>query len=166
MNITDLKIFTGIYITEQDNLTKEEKFQLLDFVQNATEKQVLFLLTEGYMKEDEKINNTVVLKEDPLTNMIFGVGKLTAAFVAALVIKGAYKIYKKYLTKIGRECYKYIGNRRVDCITKFKQEALKAQINTLNKGKSNCNKSKQPKKCVEKIDSKIQKLKEKLSKYK
>jgi len=53
-----LKVFAGVYITEQDNLSSKEKLQLLKFVKEANEDQIKYLLLNGNIKynltEDDK----------------------------------------------------------------------------------------------------------------
>jgi hypothetical protein len=55
MDITDIKIMTFGYILEQEKLTKNEKLQLLDFIKESTDIQLLNLLETGRMKTEKEI---------------------------------------------------------------------------------------------------------------
>jgi hypothetical protein len=59
MDLLELKIVAFGHIAGQQNLTKAEKTQLLDFVKEASEVQVLDLLTTGKMKTQKE-----ALKDD------------------------------------------------------------------------------------------------------
>lgn len=62
MDILELKVVTFAYVAEKENLTKGEKLQILEFVKNASEKQIVYLLTRGRMLTENEL-----LKEDDLT---------------------------------------------------------------------------------------------------
>lgn len=55
MNLTEVKIMTFGHIISQETLTKQEKLQLLTFVKEASDIQLLTLLKTGRMKEEKEI---------------------------------------------------------------------------------------------------------------
>ena len=63
MQLSDIKLYAGIYIDLQENLTFEDKTKLLEFVQEGTEAEVINLLVTGEMKSEENINNTEIVYE-------------------------------------------------------------------------------------------------------
>jgi hypothetical protein len=59
MKLHELKEFTLYYILEHDNLTKEEKLQLGEFVKEANEDQVNYLLASGKMVESNLLDESM-----------------------------------------------------------------------------------------------------------
>jgi succinate dehydrogenase/fumarate reductase flavoprotein subunit len=55
MDLLETKILTFGYISGKENLTNQEKIQLLDFVKEASEIQTLNLLATGKMKTEKEI---------------------------------------------------------------------------------------------------------------
>lgn len=84
-----------------------------------------------------------------------------ATAAAAAAIAAAYAVYKNYMSKAARAC-KGAENKEA-CKAKFRQQAVKAQIQTLQSQKARCKQTKNPEKCASKIDAKINKLKTKLA---
>lgn len=106
-----------------------------------------FYILEAILQKDESI-----LKED------FGLGVLTAV--------GAITIYNSFLSKhtkvcsylrpTGKEKDKAKAAMKWDiCKAKVKNGGVKEVLKVLAQGKSKCNKTKDPKKCKEKIDKQI-----------
>ncbi len=50
-----LQVFAGSYVTESDNITKEDKLKLVGFIKAADKSQILSLLTTGMMTESNRI---------------------------------------------------------------------------------------------------------------
>lgn len=84
---------------------------------------------------------------------------LAAAAIAALVITVAYKTYKRFLSKGAKACKKYSGDKKTSCMYRYKRYATNKRVEDLNQGKEACKHTKDPSKCVAKIDKKITKLK-------
>jgi cell pole-organizing protein PopZ len=84
-----------------------------------------------------------------------------ATAAAAAAIAAAYAVYKNYMSKAARAC-KGAENKEA-CKAKFRQQAVKAQIQTLQSQKARCKQTKNPEKCASKIDAKINKLKTKVA---
>ena len=98
-------------------------------------------------------------------NVAHGAAALAAAAVAALVARMAYKVYKDKISKIGKQCasFKHGTPDRKKCEAKAKNAALAAQMAAMKSGMSKCAKSKDPAKCKAGIQSKIDKMKSKMS---
>jgi len=109
---------------------------------------------KDYYKQFQGINIKV-----PMSNTSKG---LAAAAAVALVVAGAYAIYKRYFSKAAKACKGKSGSERSVCIKKFKIDAIKAQISALNSGMGKCAKTKNPSKCKAAIQNKVAKLKAKL----
>jgi hypothetical protein len=93
----------------------------------------------------------------PTSNTTKAVG---AAVVVALIVTGAYQVYKHYMSKAARSC-KGSDNKKA-CMAKFKSDAVKAQIKAMNSKMGACAKSKNPEKCRKSVTNKIAKLKSKI----
>jgi len=74
------------------------------------------------------------------------------------------KAIEKDFSKAKVICSKFEGEERKACYRKFKIDSYKTQISLLQKLKSNCSKSNDPKKCSAKLDAKISKIKAKMVK--
>ena len=84
----------------------------------------------------------------------------TTAAVLAAVGYGATKAYKAYMTKAARACRG--SEDKQACMSKYRSQAVNAQISKTQSGISACNNAKNPDKCKEGIQAKVQKLKAKL----
>lgn len=91
------------------------------------------------------------------THMKWATGGL-AASVAAYI---AYKVYQRYISKVGRQCK---GDK--ECIKKVKIMALNKQMDELKKGLSGCSKTLNSDKCSNSLQKKIVKLQNKIQKEK
>lgn len=80
------------------------------------------------------------------------------AVLGAALLFGAYKTYKRFFSKAARACSGKSGPEREVCITNFKKNATKAQINDLKRSLAGCKSSKNPQRCQASIQAKIQKL--------
>ena len=60
MNSDDLKLFALFYIREDEFLTNKQKIQLMEFVDKADDKDVLFLLATGHLPQE----NLMTMQED------------------------------------------------------------------------------------------------------
>jgi len=179
MNTKDLKIFAMYYVMEHDDLLKEEKLGLIEFIKEASEDQVKFLLITGEVMPKLVQEDIDALKEAPLggqawkafgsTSMFKDPVKATykagqtsgathAVVVAAALFAGA-KAYKRFLSKAARACKEKGGVDKTRCMQKFKLDAKKAKIAAMQKGMSACSKTKDPSKCKAKLQGKIAKEK-------
>ena len=100
-----------------------------------------------------------------LTNGQFAVG---ASIAAAAILWMGVKLYSDYIDKTGKECKNFrVGSpRHTMCEKEVRIEGKKKQIEIISKKKSLCKNSKNPRKCNDKIDKKIQKLKNDIDKLK
>lgn len=178
-----LRLFTVCYILEQDSLDKDVKLHLLRFAREADEYQLMYILSYGdtvFLSESEKksikerfarvaplLEGTVDPKqtvEDGL-KLIFGAGMATglaAAAIVATIMTLSHKFYKSRLSKAAKECRRYSGSKKKLCMVKFERDALKTQIEVLEKGRLYCKKGKNPSKCVGNINKNVKKLRSKL----
>lgn len=186
MNSKSLKIFTGLIVVES-KLSKAAKLQLLNFIQNeATDYQIMALLLDGKIVVlDEQAGQVIedrfrnsnfhkILEIDPIMTAAYvqaflpmgmAAGAVLAPMaIAAAIIVTSIKIYRHIFKKAGKACKDLKGESKSKCIIRYKINAVRMQTNALNKGKSICKKSKDPRKCVSKIDVKITKLKERVRK--
>lgn len=164
-----LKIFALEYIKEHDGLLKEERLALGQFVMEASDNQVKFMLLTGEVKDnliEGEINfiekNESILEFWILTDrdfaIVFGagayVGVAAAVFVAA-ASSLAFRAYKRYLSKAAKACKGKAGEERTSCLKKASREAKKQKIKLLEKGLSQCGKTKSPSQCKVKFREKI-----------
>ena len=177
----ELKIFALEYIKLHDDLLKEEKLALGDFVMEASDEQVKFMLMTGEVKDKLTEEDLSFIKEGGdvvLYNPTWGQlgrmftkgqnyetgiqagikGTLLAAAVAAIALKA----YKEYLSKAARACKGKKGVDKKNCMSKFKKEAQKTKIANLQKGLTMCPKTKNPQTCKNKLQTKISKEKAKM----
>jgi hypothetical protein len=170
-DVEDLREFTYFYINEHDHLSKEERKTLYDFALEASTDQLKYLLLTGEMKkhltktEISEIGTWgVSAGSHPWASpggVQVGAGRgvvgLAAAAALALAARTAYRAYKDKINKLTRRCshIKHGTPERRKCETKAKIEATTAKIKSLvDTGKKLCPKSKDPKKCQEKIEKK------------
>lgn len=90
---------------------------------------------------------------DPVTLSAVAAG---AGLVNA--INFAVRTYKDYLTKHARRCAGLPKDEKTICMLKLKALAKDQQARAL-KNKANCDKAKEPKKCIEKLNRKFKELK-------
>jgi len=95
MDILELKIITFGYITSKPHLTIQEKKNLLLFVKEASESQLIYFIKEGRMYS----KNEVVLKEQGKSDFTKDVERLKGATNAA--IKGGTKGLKQWGAETG-----------------------------------------------------------------
>ncbi len=84
---------------------------------------------------------------------------------AASLIMAAYRMYKEYFSKHARKCSTTVGIGKSLCMTDVEIKALKRMISSLKNNISKCNQIKdetKKKQCIEKINKKIVKTKERL----
>jgi len=175
-NINDLKLFAYSYVLEHD-LSKEDTKNLFDYIKEADEEHVKHLLLTGIpVTLTEKVGS---YQPDSLTHWKdigraiidkgytkgLSTGRLqgfAAAAIAALAGVAIAKIWKNYMSKAAKACKDKSGPEKKNCMTKFKQEAVKKQIAELNSLKAKCSQSKSPTDCKAKIDKKLMGLKARL----
>jgi len=89
--------------------------------------------------------------------------KIGAALTAALVIYAAIVVYEKNFAEVSKQCGKFKGPEKINCIKKFKINAIQKQIQTLRQGMITCSSKENKQKCENVIKVKILKLENKLS---
>jgi len=135
------------YILEVYDVSPPEAFKGVDFLKmiNDLENKLGIPLTTN-------ITDTWYTRK--------GYKAIGIGIVVGLISLLSYKVYKKYISKAARACKQFKGDQKNTCMEKHRGEAKKARIMALEKSKSLCAKSKDPKLCVAKIKHKIRKLKQ------
>ena len=101
-----------------------------------------------------------VLQDDNISEA--AISPTTALFIVPTAISLAAKAYKAFIDKAEKTCRDYTGLEKTKCLKRFRAQAVKAKIATLNKAKGMCAKDKNPEKCREKLAGQISKLNAKL----
>ena len=176
--MNNLKLFAGQIITKS-KLTKESKLQLLKFIQyEATDSQIKAFLMDGKItklnEEAEDIVNErfevhetkqLVNEIDPVTGMVMA-GSVLYGLVLGSFAWAAYRAIKSVVSKKARQCGTLsIGMKRKVCLAKLKLEEATKIKNLIIKDMKNCNKQKNPQKCIAKHKKVIQKMINKEKKY-
>ena len=156
-----LKIFALEYVKLHDDLIKEEKLAIGQFIMEASNDQVKFLLATGEVKDKLTTEDSELVEswDSQWLNTgqqvgIFASG-VQAAVAAALVIKAGTMAYKRFFSQAAKSCTGKSGSEKTDCIQKFKDKAKQAKVKTLRSGLGKCSKSKNPEKCKAKINKEL-----------
>jgi len=173
----DLRLFALFYVDEHENFTKKECSVLYKFIKEATLDEVANLLATGNMEKNISESARTAawsavakthLGTDPIKR-VYQAGQgtgisqgLAAAAVIALASTLAFKAYQRFLSKAAKACKGKSGDEKTNCMNKFKQQAQKAKIDSLQKSLQSCSKSKDPSACKIKMTKKINKEKAKL----
>ena len=120
-----------------------------------------FLLDGGIVHLDEQAEEIVNARFDN-SKRLQELFVTPADLVVAALATAAVMAYKRFLSKAARACAGMGGTEKTACMNKFKQDVIKAQINTLQSGLAKCAKTKDPDKCKAKVIKQIAKLKAKL----
>jgi hypothetical protein len=170
----DLKIFALEYVKLHDRLLKEQKLAIGQFIMEASDDQVSYMLLTGEVKDKLNEKDLLYIKEIdmnvmPGANMdqktAFGAGLgsgLAAAAYTAMIVVGAVKAYKRFLSKAARSCSGKSGHEKTSCMNKFKKQAQVAKVKALQGGMGKCAKTKDPTSCKSKLQAKINKEKAKM----
>lgn len=76
-------------------------------------------------------------------------------YFAAMIAKMAYEFYKSSFSKFARQCKDMPGREKTICMLTAKANAKKAQINKLKSGISKCIKARNPEKCKQALQNKV-----------
>lgn len=174
MSYSDIQEFALFYVDEHNLPTKIHN-EFYKFIKEGTDEQVKHLLLTGEMKSNLSESDLERVNEVSVKDMgVFGVNinlgqgeaAIAATALAALIARTAWRAYKDHISKAGKQCsaYKHGTSERKACEAKAKNAALQAQINVLKTGMGKCTKSKDPAKCKASIQSKIEKVKGKMTK--
>lgn len=174
----ELKIFALEYVKLHDRLIKEEKLAIAEFIMNASDEQVIYLLATGEVKNSvtkEEVENLLEyfgesgysFKEKVELFLSRGLipdsAKPWAVLgIAAIAAAAGILAYRKKFSAAAKACASRQGTDKKACINKFKMDAQKAKIAVMQKGLAACGKTKDPAKCKAKLSAKIAKEKAKL----
>ena len=180
----ELKIFALEYIKLHDGLIAEEKLALGEFVMEASDEQVKFMLFTGEVKDNLTEEDLESIKEvsfsvtpssawNPssidvhLRNIGSEEFNIAALAAVALIARLGYKVYKDRFGKYGKQCshLKHGHPERKKCERAAKSKALQAQVSALKKTMTKiCPKSKDPDKCKTGTEKKIISIQQKIQK--
>jgi len=156
MTKKELQLFLGQSIVES-KMTRPSKLQMLNFIQHeASEEQLMVLIMDGKIVKLDEQSKEIARDRFNLVSEELNIGKAT---VAAAAILAASTIYKQHLSKAARACKDFVGPKRAICLKKYKELALKNQLQALSSKMSSCSKDKNPEKCKMKIQKKINSIK-------
>lgn len=82
----------------------------------------------------------------------------------ALAVAAAIKIYNRFFSQAAKSCVD--AKNKTECMKKFKIQALQRAKSEIARGKAKCNQTKDPKKCVEKMNKQLQNYDDKISSIK
>jgi hypothetical protein len=184
MDNNQLKLISALVVKES-KLPKDAKLQLLNFIQNeATKHQLMVLLMDGKIDKIDENKKVIIeqkfnkFEKEVLDEQIlsFILGSVMPAFVLigvtnaviALLILLGFKAAIVGLARKFSSTYKYCKNTekktiaRQHCELNVKIELAKQTISILRQARGKCNSSKNPQKCVDKIDKSTLKLQTKI----
>lgn len=113
------------------------------------------MLLEEYL---QKIQN-----EEPVNEI--GYQAAMVGLTAGMLAVSAFDAFKSFMTKAGRQCFGLDGKDKSICMTKMRIEGTRKLMAELEKRKTICAKARNPKKCVDQMNKKIMKQKERLDMY-
>lgn len=90
---------------------------------------------------------------------------LGTVYLVAKLLAGSVKFYKDRISRYGKQCkdFKHGSPGRVKCERRVKAKALYDRAKLLSNSKQECKKTKDPAKCSQKLDQKVNELKMKAS---
>jgi hypothetical protein len=172
----NLKLLAGNIIVNS-TLVKESKLQLLNFIQHeASEPQIKVFLMDGKIvklnEETEVIVNERFQNHEigQFINEDLGAGVVTGSILYGIAISSLlwtiYRVIRATINKKYELCGTFSsGLKKKVCMTKLRLEEATKIKNLLIKNMKECNKQKNPQKCINKHKKVIQKLTEKEKKY-
>jgi len=165
--LKEYKIFAGNMIIESDN-TKELKIQLLNFIKSATEPQVKNFILNGTVMESIKEDKVKVINEQ-FEKAYVEEGVLKTILGMILLTPSGWAIWRMLgaaLNQAKVKCGVFsAGSKRDLCLAAAYRDTEQKRIALLKKESSNCKQSKNPDKCMKKINNIIAKSQKKIQKY-
>ena len=101
------------------------------------------------------------VKQESAEAQLAMAGGLAAGAVATTLIAWAHKKYEDWYGRANKACGKLKGSEGRLCRQNFKVQAAKAEIQALKYSRSKCARAKDRKLCIQKINDRIKKLKDK-----
>jgi len=158
-NFKDLRLFSAIYTAEHDNLSKDDRVQILNFIKEANEPQLMFLLQTGSMvnKESEELNEvaSVTAFGSVFLKLSQGEANIAAALAAGAIAYFALKTAIAFVKK--KECKQYsVGSPTyARCKKRVKVDQHQKTIEVMNNKIDLCNNAGNPHKCQFRVRKKI-----------
>ncbi len=81
--------------------------------------------------------------------------------LAALMGYASYKLYRNYMSQAAKSCSN--SPNKQECMHRYRQNAVKVQINDLMRAQKSCKQSKNPQKCQLSINKKVTDLRQELT---
>jgi len=175
---TNLKVLALYYVLEHENLTKENKLGLGNFITEANDNEVIHLLISGEAKRNvttEEVDQLLEFMGESgysfaqKVELFLSKGLIPDSFkpwailgIAAIAAAAGMIAYRKKFSAASKSCANRKGPEKKACMNKFKIDAQKAKIMVMQKGLAACSKTKNPAKCKGKLQVRIAKEKAKL----
>ncbi len=151
-----------------DNLTRRIKLGAKEVKIRAIQKQrssnPLYKVNDtvrNYVVNHWKMKNADDIEKAQKVGSAAGV--ISTGLLAAGILYGGYKLYKRFFSADARKCSNYSGEEFKSCIRRVKIKALEAQILELKKSKKYCDQASNKQKCLSVIDEKIRRLQDKIA---
>jgi len=90
---------------------------------------------------------------------------VTTTLITMNLLSMVYKIYKDYISKLGRACSDWSGSTKTICTLKFRINASKLFIQKAKQKQISCRDTKNPDSCYKRFNELIEKHKEKIKSY-
>jgi len=161
-----LKIVVLKELLENGPPEGKNKLEVINFIKEAEDTQVeAFLITRKMLNKEESnrivedfvsgFQSTIAGSGIPLGQTGAVIAGMAGLAAAILLIKVGSKVYYDYVHKLHKQCREYKGDARQICTWKVAMMGRKKKIQVLSKAAVRCSKTKDRKKCVDKIASKI-----------
>jgi len=92
--------------------------------------------------------------------------QLIMALSVAGLFMSAYRLYKDYLTRAARACADLPHKEKTLCILRYKITGKSRELAQLKRNIGKCSTTKDPKKCTERVQQKIDKVQDQLNYFK
>jgi len=144
-----LQTIAACMVYEDDKFSKPVKLQLLRFIEDASEKQLLHYIIHG----------KIVREEDVLVEAFF----IPAMIIGAAAAAGR-AIYNSEFSKAAKACNTMQGVAKKSCMKRFKIRGVAGQISALRREMGKCNQTARPDKCRKMFMSYIANAEKKMKK--
>ncbi len=166
MDKINLKLEAGQYVVDS-NISKLAKVQLLNFIKEAEEEQLMALmLDDEIVTLDEQAKEIIRDRFDAIIEK-GGVGDIVG-YAALIALLNWRKIYRKAGEIYDKQqaCKHLQGSEKVACKKKFMVDYIEGEIKRLNTKKEQVCKGMFKKICINNVNAKIDRLVKRLNKEK
>lgn len=139
-------------------LANEITTEVAEKIRNQKQRvKAMYIAKRASLDASEKIELERLRKISIKTGIL-----LSGIVLASLLMFSSFKIYLSEKKKFKKYCQTLKGKAQVRCLAQARVKALKRRFTFLNGVIVNCNKSKDPVKCKDKVDEEMLKLKQKI----